>query len=87
MLKKEIEIPFVVYANDYHEFAEMINWLKFILNDMKIKIMEIEFDFNVNLYRAVIYKGKFPSKKTINTLCEDALIKFNKVTNDKRFGI
>lgn len=78
---KEVQFPFILYATDYHEFKFHQTWMQYIFDDIKIKVEEVEFDESTNLYRAVVYKGRMPGKKTLKELYDTAASKYTRVVN------
>ena len=64
-MKTNVTFPFILIAQDYHEFYGMDKLLSFVLNE-KVKCWELPTDGGE--YRAVFYIGKRPSKKELKNL-------------------
>ncbi len=81
----KIQLPVMIAVDDYHEFNSLRRILKQIVGDKKIIVEELgetqmydtfgekegEPDVNNYYYYGVIYKGRFPSIKTMKGLSKD----------------
>ena len=63
-----MKLPTLVYARDYHDFS----FMKSAYDQLKlgVRVEEIGLDENTLDYVAVVYKGRYPSKKNISKLLE-----------------
>lgn len=67
-MKLSVEIPFVIHANDYHEFEDLQRTLQ-SLAGVKLKYKELDGD-DYGTYYAVFYRGPCPDRETIDRLYE-----------------
>lgn len=66
-----MQLPFILRAEDYHQFGPMQDFLRHFLSGVKVfEITKDEDDY----YYAVVYRGKKPTKSQIEELHKTKLV-------------
>lgn len=76
--KVTIDLPAAFQVEDYHEIPVVLDMLKGMTGDTSLKTNEVksaperENPHGQTFYWGILYKGRYPSKATINACLEKA---------------